>query len=73
MPSYTTTENKAWDESGLPTATRDYLANGAAVGNRDNALFAAACQFRDSGYSQAEAESRLIVRAVADGLSEAVA
>src|SRR6516165_2491842 len=74
MPIYTTgTHSNSWDDSGLPKSLREYLANGAEVGNRDNALFAAACQFRDAGYSQSEAEGPLIARAVADGLSEKVA
>ena len=33
--------------------------SGASNGNRNRALFDAACQFRDAGYSQAEAEAQL--------------
>ena len=51
----------------LPQITLDYLTSGAANGNRNRALFDAACQFRDAGYSQAEAEAQLISRHVADG------
>lgn len=51
----------------LPQITLDYLASGAANGNRNRALFDAACQFRDAGYSQGEAETQLIPRHVADG------
>lgn len=51
----------------LPQITLDYLASGASNGNRNRALFDAACQFRDAGYSQAEAEIELIPRHVADG------
>jgi len=50
----------------LPQVTLDYLAQGASNGNRNRALFDAACQFRDAGYSQAEAEAQLILRHVAD-------
>jgi hypothetical protein len=51
----------------LPQITLDYLAHGASNGNRNRALFDAACQFRDAGYSQAETEAELIPRHVADG------
>ncbi|HML23002.1 MAG TPA: primase C-terminal domain-containing protein [Aggregatilinea sp.] len=53
----------------LPRATLDYLNQGAANGNRNHALFDAACQFRDAGYSQDEAEAQLIPRHIADGSS----
>ncbi len=43
----------------LPQVTLDYLSHGASNGNRNRALFDAACQFRDAGYSQAEAEAEL--------------
>ncbi len=46
----------------LPPITLDYLASGASNGNRNRALFDAACQFRDAGYSQAEAEAQLVLR-----------
>lgn len=51
----------------LPQVTLDYLSHGASNGNRNRALFDAACQFRDAGYSQTEAETELIPRHVADG------
>lgn len=51
----------------LPQVTRDYLASGAPHKHRNNALFDAACQFRDAGYTQHEAEAHLISRHVADG------
>jgi hypothetical protein len=51
----------------LPQVTLDYLSRGASNGSRNRALFDAACQFRDAGYSQAEAEDRLVLRHVADG------
>jgi hypothetical protein len=54
----------------LPSATQDYLANGALNGNRNNALFAAACQFRDDKRSLDETVQSLLPRAIADGLSK---
>jgi hypothetical protein len=51
----------------LPQITLDYLASGASNGNRNRALFDAACQFRDAGCTQNEAEAQLIPRHVADG------
>lgn len=57
----------------LPKSTRDYLSQTTPEGERDNLLLAAACQFRDSGFTKAEAESELIRCAVRDGLSEAQA
>ncbi len=60
-------------ESGrgkLPRATVSYLEQGAVNGTRNRALFKAACQFRDAGYSQTEAETQLVARYVADGSGE---
>lgn len=54
----------------LPQVTLDYLSHGASNGNRNRALFDAACQFRDAGYSQAEAETELIPRHVADSTGD---
>lgn len=54
----------------LPKRTEDYLAVGAPEGSRNAELFAAACQLRDAGYSQSDAEGQLIPRYVADGCSE---
>ncbi|MCD4685697.1 MAG: hypothetical protein K8S97_07160 [Anaerolineae bacterium] len=51
----------------LPQVTQDYLSSGASNKHRNNSLFDAACQFRDAGYTQAEAEAELIPRHVADG------
>lgn len=73
MPEYVTGSEENSGYPDLPKATREYLREGAAVGSRDNSLFGAACQFRDGGYSQADAEGPLIDRAVRDGLSEAYA
>jgi hypothetical protein len=55
----------------LPRATLDYLNNGALPGERNAALFDAACQFRDAGYILVEAERQLVARYVADGNGEA--
>jgi RecA-family ATPase len=75
MPTYTTGSAATTGDvhSNLPKATRDYLANGAPQGQRDNMRFAAACQVRDCGLAQAEAETLLIPRAVSDGLEESYA
>ncbi len=54
----------------LPKRTEDYLVSGATEGNRNTELFQAACQLRDAGHSQPEAEAQLIPRYVADGCSE---
>ncbi|MBA3873623.1 MAG: DUF927 domain-containing protein, partial [Anaerolineae bacterium] len=54
----------------LPARTEQYLASGATEGNRNTELFSAACQLRDAGYSQSDAEHDLIPRHVADGSSE---
>jgi len=58
------------DHQRLPRVTLDYLAHGATDGTRNNALFDAACQLRDAGYSQAEADAQLLPRYVADGNGE---
>jgi hypothetical protein len=54
----------------LPPRTESYLASGAANGSRNTELFAAACQLRDAGYSQSDAERELIPRYLADGSGE---
>jgi hypothetical protein len=54
----------------LPQRTEAYLLSGAANGSRNRELFAAACQIRDAGYSQSEAEAQLVTRYVADGCNE---
>ncbi len=51
----------------LPPRTEQYLSSGAHNGSRNAELFAAACQLRDAGYSQSDAERELITRHVADG------
>jgi hypothetical protein len=71
VPIYTTGRNAPADGySDLPESTRDYLNNGAPVGQRDDSLFLAACQFRDAGYCQADAEAVLVPRGVQDGFDE---
>src|SRR5690606_20204613 len=54
----------------LPSRTETYLAAGAANGSRNTELFAAACQLRDAGYSQSDAERELIPPHLASGSSE---
>ena len=54
-------------QNHLPQRTQNYLSSGAFKGDRNRELFAAACQLRDAGYSQSDAESELIARYVADG------
>jgi RecA-family ATPase len=54
----------------LPKRTLDYLEHGAPEGRRNAELFDAACQLRDAGQSLADAESRLLARAVTDGLGD---
>ncbi len=51
----------------LPPRTESYLSSGAANGNRNHELFAAACQLRDADYSQSDAERELVSRYIADG------
>ena len=51
----------------LPQRTEQYLVSGAFKGDRNRELFAAACQLRDAGYSQVDAEGQLVTRYVADG------
>ncbi|MCK6580334.1 MAG: DUF927 domain-containing protein [Anaerolineae bacterium] len=54
----------------LPKRTEDYLVSGAMEGSRNTELFQAACQLRDAGHSQPDAEAQLIPRYVAEGGSE---
>jgi hypothetical protein len=54
----------------LPPRTESYLASGAANGSRNTELFAAACQLRDAGYSQTDAERDLIPHHLASGSSD---
>ncbi|NUQ05799.1 MAG: DUF927 domain-containing protein [Anaerolineae bacterium] len=54
----------------LPKRTEGYLVSGATEGSRNTELFQAACQLRDAGYSESDAEAQLVARYVADGCSE---
>ncbi len=54
----------------LPKRTENYLVSGATEGSRNTELFEAACQLRDAGHAQSNAEAQLIPRYVADGSSE---
>ncbi|MBA3869352.1 MAG: DUF927 domain-containing protein [Anaerolineae bacterium] len=54
----------------LPPRTEQYLVSGAKEGSRNAELFFAACQLRDAGQSQSDAEQVLVPRHVADGSSE---
>ena len=64
LPAFSTNGN---GHHPLPPRTEQYLVSGAYDGNRNAELFAAACQMRDAGYSQSDAEHELVVRHVADG------
>lgn len=54
----------------LPPFVRDYIDSGAAEGQRNDTIHKAAQQFLACGYSASEAESWLLPRALADGVSE---
>lgn len=58
--------------SSIPSWVNDYLATGAST-NRNNTLFRMACSCQGTGMSEGEAESLLLPRAIADGLSESEA
>jgi hypothetical protein len=64
IPTFSSNGNR---QHPLPPRTEQYLASGAYDGNRNAELFAAACQMRDAGYSQSDAERELFARHVADG------
>lgn len=51
----------------LSSKTREYLAAGEAIGNRNNRLFAAACDMAAVGYSQPETHALISQRARLDG------
>lgn len=56
----------------LARRTRDYLANGSAVapGERNNRLFAAACDLAGNGFSQEQVLQMLTIQAQASGLNQ---
>ncbi len=62
-PAFSTNGN---GQHPLPPRTEQYLASGAYDGSRNAELFAAACQMRDAGYRQGDAERELIPRHIAD-------
>ncbi|HPA19499.1 MAG TPA: AAA family ATPase [Verrucomicrobiae bacterium] len=57
----------------LPASTQRYLAERTPEGERNAALFAAACQFRDAIATLGDTERALVPCAMRDGLSEAEA
>ena len=65
MPTY-----MAGAQSDLPRSVLDYLVHGAPRGERNQRLFAAACQCRDIGLMRNVTENCLLGRAIQDGLSE---
>jgi len=54
--------------TSLPKRTENFLAGMVREGSRNEEAFAAACQLRDAGLTQADAERRIIAGAVACGL-----
>jgi RecA-family ATPase len=58
-------------ETRLPEAVHAYLQHGAAQGQRNATLYSMAQQFFAAGIPQAEAQNKLLPRALADGLREA--
>ena len=53
----------------IPQETRNYMSNGAGTGQRNEKLFAAACQMRDDGANQQEVQEALLHRGLQDGLN----
>jgi RecA-family ATPase len=68
MPFYT-----VGSQTDLPQSVLAYLTDGASTGERNEKLFAAACQCRDCGLRHEVTETTLLDRARADGLSESEA
>ena len=54
----------------LPPRTLQYIATGAPEGQRNEELLAAACQCRDAGMRESQAEHILVPRALSDGLTQ---
>lgn len=61
------TTSNGTGKTPLPPRTEHYLASGAPTGSRYAELFAVACQLRDVGYSQRDAERDLVARYTTDG------
>jgi len=57
---HTAQKEKAGSKRKLSAATLDFIVNGAPEGERNDSLFRAACNFSGCGYSQAEAEVKLL-------------
>jgi len=55
----------------IPSRTADFISNGASRGNRNEELFNAACQLRDSGVSSGEAYNLLAPSGASSGLRPA--
>lgn len=77
MPKFVASAPKriveAWPDSErpLPPVVRSYLESGAAEGTRNETIFKVAQQFHACGYSDSEAETWIMPRAKADGVSDA--
>lgn len=56
-------------QTNLPKSVSSYIETGAPEGQRNQALFSAACQMRDSGMSEDQTTGLLAWRAQADGLT----
>lgn len=54
----------------IPEKTENYLRNGSIEGERNAALFDAACQLRDARWHRHEIDEILLRRGMLDGLSE---
>jgi len=52
----------------IPPRTADFMSQGAVEGNRNQELFQAACQLRDTGMAQLDTVAALAPSAVASGL-----
>jgi len=54
----------------LPRWIQDYLRNGVSIGERNVMLFKVAAEYKDRGYTQADAKRELMARGESDGLSK---
>lgn len=79
MPKFTASTPKraveAWPDSErpLPPVVRAYIEGGASEGQRNETIFKVAQQFHACGYTADEAETWIMPRAKADGVSDAEA
>lgn len=60
----------AYEKAGLPRWVESYIASGAAPGERNRRLFAAACEYAACGKPMYEAEAILGHRGLSDGLTQ---